>query len=486
MSIKGPDIIIIGAGIAGLATGANLASEGLCVWIIEQSDTVGGYAGGFERGGYHFDIGAHHIGGFKSDDVIDRLLRKLKVREKIEVISSEPILGIYGEDKINIPFSLNEMEDVLLDYFPRESMGIKVVMDDLKSFSTALIRNDQNKIVNFFRMWSGKSFAEYILSKIPNKKVLGILSALGPGYGGISANGSAFTMASLLASYNEGAYYVKGGTYKLPKLLIETIEEHGGRLLKNTKVEKIITENSQIVGVKVRDRENKLEIIKGKYVVSAISIKQTYRMLNQNDVNIRFGQRLEQLATGPSALRLYVTLAPTYSPEVSDKSYFPSWNAQNWDKDLCYRSDIHQGKIVPITLTCFPTKIDSTLSPNNGHIMLMTILTREGFYDNDETEICRLKEIAEFISPGVVSHIKSIELATPKTFEKYTLNDEGSVFGWDRTPIQSLRTNALVAGIGIKGLFITGQWGPNFGVYGGFLEAENLSQKIVSEYKEVK
>ncbi len=123
--MKEPDIVIIGAGIAGLAMGAQLASEGLCVWIIEQSANVGGYAGGFERNGYHFDIGAHHIGGFKSGDVIDRLLCKLKVREKIEVIYSDPIQGIYGAEKINIPFSLNKLQEVLIDNFPKYTINIK-------------------------------------------------------------------------------------------------------------------------------------------------------------------------------------------------------------------------------------------------------------------------------------------------------------------------------------------------------------------------
>lgn len=480
MSEKQPDIIIIGAGIAGLATGAQLACEGLCVWIIEQNEDVGGYAGGFERGGYHFDIGAHHIGGFKSGDVIDRLLCKLRVREKIEVIYSDPIQGIYGEEKVNIPFSLNGMQDVLLNYLPKESKNIKKIIDDLKSFSTALINNDRNRIATFFRMWSGKSFAEYVLSIIPNQKVLGLLSALGPGYGGISANGSAFTLASLLASYHEGAYYVKGGTYMLPKLLIEEIEKRGGRLLNNTKVEKILTEGSHVSGVKAKISGHSLETIRAKNVVSAISIKQTYRMLRQ-DVNIRFGQRLEQLNIGPSALRLYATLSSNFYPQVSDISFFPNWDAQGWDKDLCYHSTSHQGSAVPITLVCFPTKVDSTLAPDNGHIMLMTILTREGLYSNRQAEMARLQEIAEFITPGISPYIKDMVLATPDSFKKYTLNDNGSVFGWERTPIQSLRTNALVSSMGVKGLFITGQWGPNFGVYGGFLEAETISRKIMNE-----
>ena len=49
--------LVVGAGIAGLATGALLAQEGWDVTILEAQGDVGGRAGSWERDGFRFDTG---------------------------------------------------------------------------------------------------------------------------------------------------------------------------------------------------------------------------------------------------------------------------------------------------------------------------------------------------------------------------------------------------------------------------------------------
>jgi len=50
-------VVVIGAGIGGLATAARLSVKGHAVTILEQSDCVGGKAGAFRRDGFVFDTG---------------------------------------------------------------------------------------------------------------------------------------------------------------------------------------------------------------------------------------------------------------------------------------------------------------------------------------------------------------------------------------------------------------------------------------------
>ena len=51
-------VVVIGGGIAGLATAALLASRGHSVDLLEQNDELGGRVGSIERGGFRFDTGA--------------------------------------------------------------------------------------------------------------------------------------------------------------------------------------------------------------------------------------------------------------------------------------------------------------------------------------------------------------------------------------------------------------------------------------------
>lgn len=50
-------IVIIGAGVAGLATAGLLARDGHDVVVLEKNDRVGGRAGTIERDGFRFDSG---------------------------------------------------------------------------------------------------------------------------------------------------------------------------------------------------------------------------------------------------------------------------------------------------------------------------------------------------------------------------------------------------------------------------------------------
>jgi phytoene desaturase len=51
-------VVVIGGGIAGLATAALLASRGHRVDLVEKNDELGGRVGSIERDGFRFDTGA--------------------------------------------------------------------------------------------------------------------------------------------------------------------------------------------------------------------------------------------------------------------------------------------------------------------------------------------------------------------------------------------------------------------------------------------
>jgi phytoene dehydrogenase-like protein len=50
-------VVVIGAGVGGLATAARLAAAGHAVTVVERSGVVGGKLGGYWRDGFRFDTG---------------------------------------------------------------------------------------------------------------------------------------------------------------------------------------------------------------------------------------------------------------------------------------------------------------------------------------------------------------------------------------------------------------------------------------------
>ena len=69
------DVVVVGAGIAGLTAAALLAREGLTVELLEAHQQSGGCAGTFRRGPYTFDVGATQVAGLESGGSLRRLFQ---------------------------------------------------------------------------------------------------------------------------------------------------------------------------------------------------------------------------------------------------------------------------------------------------------------------------------------------------------------------------------------------------------------------------
>ncbi|MEB3307045.1 MAG: C-3',4' desaturase CrtD [Cyanobacteriota bacterium] len=73
------EIVVIGAGIAGLTAAALLAKQGRKVLLVEAHHQSGGCAGTFRRGPYIFDVGATQVAGLEPGGSHSRLFRHLQV-----------------------------------------------------------------------------------------------------------------------------------------------------------------------------------------------------------------------------------------------------------------------------------------------------------------------------------------------------------------------------------------------------------------------
>lgn len=476
------DVIIIGAGAAGIATAANLSYYGIKVKVIEKNDNLGGYCTSLNKDGYILTMGAHHIGGLSKGDVIDRLLEKLNLKNKIELKKSPPNTNYYGNERIEVPFEEDKLRNLLKNISYEESRSIDMFMDDIRGFSDALIDDDEDKIGDYFIKWCRLSFYEYLKNIFKSEKIIAILSSLGPGYGGITANGSALTMCSLLATYSNSAYYIIGGVHRLLKVISEKIEYNGSEIALNSELKKIITDNNKIKGI-VYEQKGKLKEDECDFLVTTSSLKQVYSMVGKYN-NRRFNMKLNNMKIGPSAYRLHIIFKEGYELLKSDYGCFPSYNVLEWNEFLIYDGQKHNKEKSPIYLACQVTKIDKTFICNNRNSMFVTILTKE-FYmkENKEKLINDFIEILEGKFYGIKENVEKAYLNIPNDFMEYTFNDYGAVFGWDRTPYGSLQSNALAPKGTIEGLYTAGQWGPNNGVYGAFYSAEKVSNLILKELK---
>lgn len=89
-------IVIIGGGIAGLATAALLASRGHSVDLLEKNDELGGRVGSIERDGFRFDTGASW---YLMPEVFEHFFSLLgtAVEAELELTALDPSYRVFFE-----------------------------------------------------------------------------------------------------------------------------------------------------------------------------------------------------------------------------------------------------------------------------------------------------------------------------------------------------------------------------------------------------
>ena len=74
------EVIVVGAGIAGLTTAAILSKVGLSVTLIESHTQSGGCAGTFKRKKYIFDVGATQVAGLEEGGIHSKIFNFLDIK----------------------------------------------------------------------------------------------------------------------------------------------------------------------------------------------------------------------------------------------------------------------------------------------------------------------------------------------------------------------------------------------------------------------
>ena len=78
--MKKTEVLVVGAGIAGLTSAAILSKEGFSVTLIESHSQSGGCAGTFKRKNYIFDVGATQVAGLEKGGIHSRIFNFLDIK----------------------------------------------------------------------------------------------------------------------------------------------------------------------------------------------------------------------------------------------------------------------------------------------------------------------------------------------------------------------------------------------------------------------
>jgi phytoene desaturase len=244
-------VIIVGAGIGGLATALRLASRGYDVEIIEKHNKPGGRLNQIKKDGFTFDTGPSF---FSMSYEFDELMKYCGIQTPFEFMELNPLYSvnfrgnnqkfyIYKDiDKLSeqfIPFE-KDFKKNFSKYIQKSTSlyndtvdtVIKQNFDNITSYLQALMKVNPVHLPVLLR-----SFWQQVNKYFTSKEAKQIISLVAFFLGRTPFDTNAvYTLLSYIEFVNNGYYNVKGGMYNIVGGLVKELEKASVKITFNTEI----------------------------------------------------------------------------------------------------------------------------------------------------------------------------------------------------------------------------------------------------------
>ena len=442
------EIVIVGAGIAGLTSAAILSKLGLSVTVIESHNQSGGCAGTFKRKDYIFDVGATQVAGLEEGGIHSKIFNFLDVPQpEASILNPACIVDLNdGSQQIPIWHNKNEWIKERESQFPGSRNFWQLC--SLIHQSNWIFANNK-PVLPVRSIWD---FSQFLKALIPENLITGIflkstmfdlLRICGLANDErlikflnlqlkLYSQEDVYKTAALygctvlqISQEPHGLWHLKKSMQSLSAALEQSLKSTGGDIVFGQKVQSInMDKKNNFWKVSVKSKKKTLEYVANDVVYTPPPQSLIKHLEDLLDIDKNYKKRLKTLPEPSGALVFYSALKKEHIKNISSNHYqFTSHELGSLFVSISEEGDgrAPRGQI---------TLIASLFTNTNEWFKLdnQTYLAKKNQYFN---KISRALESQFNIASENWLHK---ELATPLGFEKWTNRPKGIVGGLGQNP----------------------------------------------------
>ena len=321
-------VLVVGAGVGGIATAARLARQGCDVTVLEKNEIPGGRCGQMKLDGYTFDTGATLL---LMPEVYAETFTALGERlpDHLDLRRVDPTYHLYFPDdsQLQLTSDMHAMQDQLESMEPGSfermlrylAEGRRIYNQSLDNLVGRDFRNlsefiSPRMLLLFSHMKALTRHTDYAGRFFKDPRLL-MAFTFQDMYMGLSPYDSPATY-SLMPSTElaDGVWYPMGGMYRVTEAFTGIAEKLGVDFMYDAHVERILVEGDRAIGVKLADGST----LKADAVVANADLGYVYRhLLSDRAVS----NRLDRREYGCSTIMFYWGLDRQY-PQLGPHNLF--------------------------------------------------------------------------------------------------------------------------------------------------------------------
>ncbi len=432
-------IVIVGAGLGGLATALRLSSKGYEVTIIEKYHQSGGRLNLIKQDGFSFDMGPSF---FSMSYEFDELFKSVGINNPLEFNELNPVYAVYFSNRKN-PYLIHkdlkklalEFKDIEPDFEKKAEKYLKKAGKLFHDTEYKVVKKNFNSVLDYLLTLATvplqhapmmfKSMWKELENNFSSEEVKIIFSLVAFFLGSTPFDTPAvYSLLNYTELKHDGYWNVKGGMYQITEKIVELLKQKGVKFIYESEIVSYIKNDSKIVAfIDKKGNEYKAD----KFIVNADAASFRGKIFERKNYT---ESKLDAMHWTLAPFTIYLGVKGKI-PNLHHHNYFLGSNFKEY-ADMIFKTSVSPDK--PYYYVTASSKSNPDCAPEGCENLFILcpvpdLRYKNNWDDKDQLANSIIKDLGSRVDFDIASNIVSKKILTPFEWQNQFNLYKGSGLG---------------------------------------------------------